>query len=72
MRFLIELWNRILKRSENVSGPCQLHYDMDLTLRSIRDLFTPDVEKVVVDRSSDQQRILEFVESFAPGLTSRV
>ena len=45
MRFLIELWNRILKRSENVSAPCQLHYDMDLTLRSIRDLFTPDVEQ---------------------------
>jgi ribonuclease G len=72
MRFLIDLWNRILKRSENVSAPCQLHYDMDLTLRSIRDLFTPDVEKVVVDRASDQQRILEFVDSFAPGLTSRV
>jgi ribonuclease G len=72
MRFLIDLWNRILKRSEDVSAPCQLHYDMDLTLRSIRDLFTPDVEKVVVDRAEDQQRILEFVDSFAPGLTSRV
>ncbi len=72
MRFLIDLWNRILKRSEGVSAPSQLHDDMDLTLRSIRDLFTPDVEKVVVDRPSDQQRILEFVASFAPALTSRV
>ena len=72
MRFLIDLWNRILKRSENVSAPCQLHYDMDLTLRSIRDLFTPEVEKVVVDRREDQQRILEFVDSFAPALTARI
>ncbi|MEO6028372.1 MAG: Rne/Rng family ribonuclease [Candidatus Binatia bacterium] len=72
MRFLIELWNRILKRSENVSGPCQLHYDMDLTLRSIRDLFTPDVTSVVVDRAVDHQRILEFVDSFDPRLRSRV
>ncbi len=72
MRFLIDLWNRILKRSENVSAPCQLHYDMDLTLRSIRDLFTTDVEKVIVDRRTDQQRILEFVDSFAPGLTARI
>ena len=72
MRFLIDLWNRILKRSEDVSAPCQLHYDMDITLRSIRDLFTPEVEKVVVDRREDQQRILELVESFAPALTSRV
>jgi len=72
MRFLIELWNHILKRSENVSGPCQLHYDMDLTLRSIRDLFTPDVTSVVIDRAVDHQRILEFVDSFDPRLRSRV
>ena len=72
MRFLITLWNRILQRSEDVSAPCQLHYDMDLTLRSIRDLFTPDVTSVVVDRAVDHQRILEFVDSFAPHLTSRV
>ena len=72
MRFLIKLWNRILKRSEDASAPCQLHYDMDLILRSIRDLFTPDVAKVLVDRAVDHQRILDFVESFAPRLKTRI
>lgn len=72
MRFLIELWNRILKRSETGSAPSLLHDDMDLTLRSIRDLFTPEIEQVVVDRAADHKRILEFVDSFAPALTSRV
>jgi ribonuclease G len=72
MRFLIKLWNRILARSENASAPCQLHYDMDLILRSIRDLFTPDVAKVIVDRALDHQRILDFVDSFAPRLKSRI
>jgi len=72
MRFLIKLWNRILKRSENASAPCQLHYDMDLILRSIRDLFTSDVAKVIVDRAADHQRILDFVDSFAPRLKTRI
>ena len=72
MRFLTKLWNRILKRSDDVSAPCQLHYDMDLTLRSIRDLFTPDVTRVVVDRADDYQRILDFVDSFDPRLRSHV
>jgi ribonuclease G len=45
---------------------------MDLILRSIRDLFTPDVTRVVVDRPEDHQRILELVDSFAPQLRSRV
>jgi ribonuclease G len=72
MRFLINLWNKILERSENVSAPVQLHYDMDLILRSVRDLFTPDVERVVVDHALDHQRILEFVDTFAPAMKSRV
>lgn len=73
MRFLIKLWNRILKRSaEDAAAPCQLHYDMDLILRSIRDLFTAEVAKVIVDRAADHQRILDFIESFAPRLKARV
>jgi ribonuclease G len=72
MRFLIDLWNRILTRSEGVSAPYKLHDDMDLTLRSIRDLFTPDVTRVIVDRPEEHHRILEFVDSFAPSLGSRV
>jgi ribonuclease G len=72
MRFLIKLWNRILKLSENVSAPRLLHGDMDLILRSIRDLFTSDVTQVLVDRAVDHQRILEFVDSFAPRLKSRI
>ena len=70
-QLLIDLWNRILTRSEDVSAPSLLHDDMDLTLRSIRDLFTPEIARVVVDRPSDHKRILEFVDSFAPALTSR-
>jgi ribonuclease G len=72
MRFLIRLWNRILERSEHAAAPCQLHYDMDLILRSIRDLFTADVGKVLVDRAMDYQRILDFVDSFAPRLKPRI
>jgi ribonuclease G len=72
MRFLIQLWNRTLKRSETAPAPSLLHGDMDLILRSIRDGFTTEIDKVLVDRPHDHQRILEFVDSFAPHLKSRV
>jgi ribonuclease G len=72
MRFLILLWNRILKQGETATAPRLLHGDMDLILRSIRDLFSADVDKVIVDRPHDYERILEFVDSFAPHLKSRV
>ena len=72
MRFLIRLWNRVLKRSETATAPRLLHDDMDLVLRSIRDLFSADVDAVVVDQPHDYERIVELVDTFAPRLKSRV
>jgi len=72
VRFLLRLWSRILKKSENSSAPCLLHYDMDLILRSIRDLFTADIHRVYVDSGRDYQRIIEFLETVMPRFTDRV
>jgi len=72
MRFLVRLWNDTLKRAETATAPSLIHGDMDLILRSVRDSFTADIDSVVVDRPHDHQRILEFVDSFAPALKSRV
>jgi ribonuclease G len=71
VRFLLRLWSRIQKKSEG-AAPLLLHYDMDLILRSIRDLFTADVQRVVIDSSRDHSRIIEFLEAVMPRFTDRV
>ena len=57
---------------QNRSAPSLLHYDMDLILRSIRDLFTADIQRVCVDSGRDYQRIVEFLETVMPRFTDRV
>ena len=41
MEFLIKLWNSILPRRQTVKAPALLYNDLDLLLRTVRDLFTP-------------------------------
>ncbi len=72
IRFLLKLWSRILNKSERVSAPTLLHYDMDLVLRTVRDLFTADTQRLVVDNPRDYQRILDFLDTVMPRLKSRV
>jgi ribonuclease G len=72
IRFLLKLWSRVLHKSERVSAPTLLHYDMDLVLRTVRDLFTTDTQRLVVDSSRDHQRILDFLDTVMPRLKSRV
>jgi ribonuclease G len=72
MKFLLKLWSGIAKKSEAVSAPAVLHDDMDVILRIIRDLFTADVQEVIIDNAQDYERAQEFVSTFLPRLTGRI
>jgi ribonuclease G len=72
VRFLTRLWGRIQKKAAATGPPALIHYDMDLVLRMVRDTFTQDVSRVVVDNPRDHQRIVDFVENLVPRLTSRI
>ncbi|HYO52531.1 ribonuclease E/G, partial [Archangium sp.] len=72
IRFLIEVWNQVVRRNEKRGGPGLLHPDLDLILRATRDLFAHDVEKLVVDDRDEHERILGFVTAQDPTLRDRV
>ena len=50
MEFLIKLWNEVVRRAEGGRCPALIYNDLDLLLRTVRDLFTADVAQA---RSSD-------------------
>src|SRR4051812_46429407 len=72
MEFLIKLWNSILKRNETQRAPALLYSDLDLLLRTVRDLFTSDVEKLIVDNKGEYERILKFVQAFMPDFAGKI
>ena len=72
MDFLELLWQRIQKKNEKLSAPSVLHYDLDLVFRTIRDLFTPEVEKFVIDDNEEHTRVREFVDTYLPQLSQKV
>jgi ribonuclease G len=72
VRFLLKLWSRIQAKSTQAGAPALLHADMDLVLRTVRDLFTADTQSLVVDNPRDHQRIVEFVDAVMPRLRGRV
>src|SRR3954452_24481359 len=53
MEFLIKLWNNVVTRSEGGRCPSLIYNDLDLLLRTVRDLFTVDVEKLIIDSRSE-------------------
>ncbi len=72
IRFLTRLWGRIRKTAAGVTAPALIHQDLDLALRTVRDLFTADVERLTIDAAADHARVYEFVEATMPKLAPRV
>ncbi len=72
IKFLLGLWNEVGKKREQMKAPACVHPDLDLILRSIRDLFSDEVEKLVIDDRTEFERVRAFVEQAAPELKERI
>jgi ribonuclease G len=72
MHFLTRLWDDVMRRAENSPAPTQLYQDLDLIRRATRDLFTVDVDRLVIDDPAEHAHLLDFVRTFMPALASRV
>jgi len=72
MEFLLHLWGEIKDRATDAAVPSMVYEDLDITQRAVRDLFTPDIQRVVVDDRAIFERVCNFVETFVPQLRNRV
>ncbi|WKZ33245.1 MAG: Rne/Rng family ribonuclease [Thermodesulfobacteriota bacterium] len=72
MEFLIKLWKAILKKKEEVRTPGLVWAELDLTLRTIRDLFSEDIERLVIDSRDEYERAKKFLDEFMPHLAGRL
>jgi ribonuclease G len=70
--FLTKTWASIVKRSESSAPASMLYSDLDVALRTVRDLFSSDVDRLWCDDPNTYGRIAQFVQTYTPRLRSRV
>ncbi|MDR7533968.1 MAG: Rne/Rng family ribonuclease [Armatimonadota bacterium] len=70
--FLQQLWQRVLERARQQRAPALIYQDLRLIRRIVRDLFTDEVDRFVVDSPEEFSRIADLLGSFAPHLKDRL
>ncbi len=70
--FLRQMWHRVLERARANRAAALVYQDLRLIRRIVRDLFTDDVERFVVDSAEEFSRISDLLASFAPHLRDRL
>ncbi|MDQ3013654.1 MAG: Rne/Rng family ribonuclease, partial [Acidobacteriota bacterium] len=72
IQYLVRTWTDIRRRSERAKAPAIAHRDLDLVQRILRDQISSDFTAIRVDNEFEYERIVDFVNRFAPKLVQRV
>ncbi len=72
MDFLVKIWSNLQKKTASAPVPSLIYEDLDIALRAARDLFAKEVDRLIIDSPEEYQRILNFMETFAPHLKPAV
>jgi ribonuclease E len=72
MAYLLRLWKSIVKRMRKYSAPIDIYQESDMIIRTIRDMFTEDVGRILIDEPAAYERAKEFLELVMPKYAPRL
>ena len=71
-RFLEKLWKEIQASAKKSPSPSLVYSEAELPLRVVRDLFTEDFERALVDDDRTLRRITGYLKKTSPHMADRV
>jgi ribonuclease G len=70
--FLQRLWRTIETRAKSAKAPALVYQEAELPLRVVRDLFTDDFERALVDHDRTYKRVVGYLKKTSPHMAERV
>ena len=73
LRLLLEKWRKIEKKlTGRPEGPVKVHEDVNMASSIIRDLFSNDYDRILVDQQRMYRNIKNYIQAVAPQMASAV
>ena len=69
---LLKLWAKLKRKADTLPAPALIHKEAEMLISMIRDVFSDDVERVVVDNRTDYKKVVSFARQVAPDLKKRI
>ena len=66
LNYLVRLWKTVKEQMKNNPAPSVIYKESDLVLRTLRDVYNSEIDRVVCDRPSVADRVREFLRVAMP------
>ena len=70
--YLLRLWKVIVRRIKKTGAPHDIYEESDMIIRTIRDIFTGDVDSIFIDEPQSYERAHEFLQLVMPRYANRL
>ena len=71
-KILIKKWRTLENKTKRAKAPCIVYEDLETASSVIRDLFSSDVEKIVIDSKKLYRKTQTYLEEVSPNMASRL
>ncbi|GIW75796.1 MAG: hypothetical protein KatS3mg104_0859 [Phycisphaerae bacterium] len=72
LKYLTRLWEQLKKKIEKEKAPVELYTEGDLVTRTVRDVFSGDIEKIIVDDKETAKKVKDFIKLAMPRTKNKV
>ena len=72
INYLTKVWEHIQKQAKIQPPETLLYQDLPLSLRVLRDMFSLDTHKILVDSTENHRRMTQFAEQYVQGALGRI
>lgn len=72
LSFLLKLWDKIKQKERSGAVPRCIHKDLSIIYRIVRDMFTWNTDRFVINDRNEYQKVIELVDMLSPALKHRV
>jgi ribonuclease G len=70
--FLQRLWKAIKAKADETKAPALVYQESELPLRVVRDLFTEEFERALIDHERTYKRVVGYLKKTSPHMVERV
>ncbi len=72
LAYLLRLWKVILRRIKKAKAPAPIYQESDMITRTIRDIFTSEIDTIWIDEPAAFERAQEFLRVVMPKFVDRL
>src|SRR6185312_9292064 len=72
LAYLLRLWKVIVRRLRKSEGPGGIYEESDMIIRTIRDIFTQEIDAIYIDEPQSFERAKEFLHLVMPRYVNRL